>query len=196
MARGDRDKHHLCPFWVGYLLASPIRTLIQNPGKILAPFVSPGMQVLEVGPAMGFFSLPLARLVGPSGRVVCVDLQEKMLRALVRRARRAGLADRIETRVCGAETLGVADLAGQTDFVLAFAVVHEVGDRARLFSEIRGVLKVGGRVLFAEPKTHVSGRGFEESLSAAERSGLRQVDSPKIARSYAVLLEASPLERA
>jgi len=191
-----RDKHHVCPFWVGYLLANPLRALIQKPRKILAPHVASGMTVVDIGPGMGFFSLPLARLVGPSGRVISVDLQEKMLRVLMRRARRAGLADRIETRVCGAESLGVADLAGQIDFVLAFAVVHEVGDTSRLFSEIRGVLKPGGRVLFAEPKSHVSERGFEESVSAARRSGLGKVDSLKIARSYAALLEASPLERA
>jgi ubiquinone/menaquinone biosynthesis C-methylase UbiE len=181
--------HHACPVWVGHLLASPIRTLFQNPQKILASHVSSDMRVLEVGPGMGFFTLPMARLVGPSGRVVCVELQAKMLEALMRRARRAGLAERIEARTCGPDSLGVSDLALSIDFVLAFAVVHEIGDSERFFREIQTVLKPGGRVLFAEPSGHVSESAFQVSLSAAEHCGLRKVDSLKILHSRTVVLE-------
>ena len=181
--------HRVCPVWVGYLLASPIRRLVQNPQKILAPHIRAGLRVLEVGPAMGFFTLPLARLVGPSGRVICVDVQGKMIDALMRRARRATLADRIEARVCDSDSLGVADLARTIDFVLAFAVVHEVGDAARLFGEIESVLTPRGRLLFAEPRGHVSARAFQESLGVAKQNGLHQTGSLKIARSHAAILE-------
>jgi SAM-dependent methyltransferase len=69
--------HRVCPWWLGYLLASPIRRLLQgDPEKILAPFVREGMTVLEPGPGMGFFTLPLARRVGPMGRVVAVGLTD------------------------------------------------------------------------------------------------------------------------
>lgn len=79
------------PWWLGYLLVSPLRRLSQNPGKVLAPYVREGMTVLEPGRGMGFFTLELARLVGPSGRVVAVDIQPRMLAGLRRRAARAGL---------------------------------------------------------------------------------------------------------
>ena len=181
--------HRVCPVWAGYFLVSPIRALLQNPQKILAPHISLGMHVLEVGPAMGFFTLPLARLVGPTGRVICVDVQEKMLGALMRRARRANLADSIEARVCDADSLRVADLVLNIDFVLAFAVVHEIGDAARFFREVQSVLKPRGRVLFAEPRGHVSERAFQEALSVAEHNGLQEFDSLKIARSRAAILE-------
>ena len=46
-------QHCVCPWWVGYILASPVRKLWQNPGRILEPFVQPGMNVLEPGPGMG-----------------------------------------------------------------------------------------------------------------------------------------------
>jgi len=184
------DRHHqVCPVWVGYLLASPIRAFFQNPQRILAPYVTLGMSVLEVGPAMGFFTLPLAKLVGPSGRVICVEIQEQMLRALVRRARRANLADRIETRVCDPESLRVGDLALQMDFVLAFAVIHEVGNPARLFKEVQSVLKPRGQVLVAEPKGHVSGPDFRETLAVAAQNGLAKIDSLRIWRSHAAILE-------
>jgi len=55
------------PVWVGYLLASPIRKLFQNLHKILGHYIEKGMKVLDVGCAMGFFSLPLAGMVGPMG---------------------------------------------------------------------------------------------------------------------------------
>ena len=147
------------------------------------------MRVLDVGPAMGFFTLALARLVGPSGRVVCVDVQEKMLKALMRRAHRANLADRIEARVCDADSLRVSDLAGTIDFVLTFAVVHEVDNAARLFGEIQGALTSRGRVLFAEPRGHVSEQAFQESLALAKQNGLHKTGPVKIARSHAAILE-------
>lgn len=190
MAKQPNSHHHrVCPVWIGYLLASPIRALLQNPRKILEPHVVAGMRALDVGPAMGFFSLPLARLVGPTGRVICVDIQEKMLAALMRRARRANLVDRIETRTCDSESLRVADLGLEIDFALLFAVVHEVGDATRFFREVHDVLKPRGRVLFAEPRGHVSEQAFQDSLSAAEHSGLNMVGSLSIARSQAVILE-------
>jgi SAM-dependent methyltransferase len=78
--------HRVCPWWLGHVLINPLRRLWQDPRKILAPFVREGMTVLEPGPGMGFFTLELARLVGPSGRVVALDVQSKMLDRLKRRA--------------------------------------------------------------------------------------------------------------
>lgn len=44
---------HVCPWWLGYLLASPLRRLLQDPAAIITPFVRDGMTVLEPGPGMG-----------------------------------------------------------------------------------------------------------------------------------------------
>jgi SAM-dependent methyltransferase len=189
---GTPEKHHVCPVWVGYLLASPLRKIVQNPRTILSPHVTPGMCVMDIGSAMGYFSLPLAQLVGPAGRVICVDLQQKMLDALQRRARRANLDGRLEPRLCGPDSLGVADLAGQVDFAMLFAVVHEVGDPSRLFAQIHAALKPAGRVLFAEPKGHVTEPAFRKSIATAEAAGFRSVNFPRISGSHAVVLEKSP----
>jgi ubiquinone/menaquinone biosynthesis C-methylase UbiE len=181
--------HAVCPWWLGYFLVVPLRRLLQDPAAILAPLVREGMTVLEPGPGMGFFTLEAARRVGERGRVVAVDLQPKMLSALRRRAERAGLAARLETREARADRLGVEDLAGKVDLVLALLVVHEVPDPAALFAELRPTLAPGGRVLFVEPRGHVSTAAFEESLAAAGREGLRWLPGPKIWRSFSVLLE-------
>ena len=64
---------HVCPWWLGYLLASPVRRWLgQDAAKILAPYVREGMMVFEPGPGMGFFTLELARLIGPSGKVIAL----------------------------------------------------------------------------------------------------------------------------
>ena len=73
---------------------------------MLKPFVRVGMTVVEPGPGMGFFTLELARLVGPEGRVIAVDVQPQMIAGLRRQAERAGLIDRIETRLASAVTMG------------------------------------------------------------------------------------------
>ncbi|HIJ74817.1 MAG TPA: class I SAM-dependent methyltransferase [Candidatus Hydrogenedentes bacterium] len=179
---------HVCPVWVGYLLANPVRRLFQDPSSILAPYVGNGMKVLDIGCAMGFFSLPLARLVAPDGKVLCVDLQEKMLRILERRARRAGLSEGIETHLCRQDSLCLDGLDKAVDFALIFAVIHEIPDVSNFFSELRRTLKANGRVLMAEPKGHVSKRGFAESIAVAERHGFQAVERPRISRSFAVIL--------
>lgn len=178
----------VCPFWVGYLLASPLRHLIQDPDKILGPYIKAGMIVLDIGCAMGFFSLPLARMVGSSGKVVSVDLQEKMLWALQKRALKAGVADRIITRLCDRNSLGLNDFDNKIDFALAFAVVHEVPNVPGFFGELSKAMKSDGKCLVAEPKGRVSAELFEAELSIANDKGFLVVTRPKIVRSHAALI--------
>jgi ubiquinone/menaquinone biosynthesis C-methylase UbiE len=177
----------VCPWWLGYLLVNPLRKLYYNPETILKPYIHEGMTVLEVGSGMGFFTLPLARLVGESGRVVCVDLQEKMIRGVKKRATTAGLIDRIELRVCTPTSLGIDDLAETIDFALVFAVVHEVPDAKQFLSEIQRSLRKGGSLLFSEPAGHVSREAFEGTLATAQNLGFRVADSPKIRGSHSSL---------
>lgn len=178
----------VCPVWIGYLLASPVRRLFQNPRKVLGPYVQEGMKVLDIGCAMGFFSLPLAKMVGSDGKVICVDVQAKMIATLGKRARKAGLSDNMEVRACPGNSLGLEDLKEEIDFALASAVVHEVPDTASFFSEIYAAIKPAGRLLVVEPQGHVSKNDFETTVSAAEQAGFRVIDRPQMGRSRGVLL--------
>ncbi len=184
--------HRVCPWWLGYWLLIPFRRLREHPVRIVGPHVREGMLVLEPGCGMGYFTLDVARMVGPSGRVVAVDVQERMLAGLRRRARRAGVLDRIDARLAKPDTLGVADLEGRVDVALALHMVHEVPDAKRFFTEIGSALKPGGKVIFIEPRGHVSVGAFAESLGLAAAAGLRVIDRPEgdMARS-AILSRAS-----
>jgi len=179
----------VCPWWLGYLFASPIRRLFSNPARVLAPYVREGMTVLEPGPGMGYFTLELARQVGPSGRVIAVDLQPRMLEGLKRRAAKAGLLDRVDPRMAAPKSLGVGDLAGTVDFVLAFAMVHEMPSAEVFFAEAASTLKPNGTLLLAEPTGHVSSEEFESELRAAAQAGLAVADRPSIPRSRVALLK-------
>jgi ubiquinone/menaquinone biosynthesis C-methylase UbiE len=185
-------QERVCPWWLGYLLASPIRKWISdNPERLLAPYVKEGMAVVEPGPGMGFFTLPLARMVGPAGRVIAIDIQPRMLEGLRRRAGRAGLKGRIEAHLVSPDRMGIPGLANAADLVLAFAVVHEVPSAESFFSESAQMLKPRGLLYFAEPKGHVKPRAFAAEIEAARAAGFRfkEVARPPARRCHAVILE-------
>jgi ubiquinone/menaquinone biosynthesis C-methylase UbiE len=180
---------HVCPWWLGYLMASPVRRWVENPEKLLAPYIREGMTVLEPGPGMGFFTIPLARMVGPSGRVVAADIQARMLGGLRRRAAKAGVQSRIEARLARLDSLEVQDLRGKVDLVLAFAVVHEMPSAEVFFLQTAAALKPGGKMLFVEPAGHVNQKKFTEETEAARSAGLEEVSHPLVKRSHAVLFQ-------
>ena len=184
-------QHKPCPWWVGYLIANPIRKFWQDPALILQPYIRAGMTVLEPGPGMGFFTLEIAKLVGFSGRVVAVDVQPRMIEGLKRRARKAGLLDRIDARVVNPASMQLTDLDAIADFVFAFAVVHELPSAASFFSEAARAMKSGAHLLLAEPAGHVSETEFAGQIKAAADNGLRVFDQPSIHRCIAALLRKS-----
>ena len=175
---------NVCPWWLCPTFDNPLRWLIQNPDRILAGLVQPGETALDLGCGMGYFSIPLARLVGPQGVVICVDLQEQMLAGVRRRAERAGVADRIRLRRAGTDGLGSTETA---DFALAFWMLHEVPAQAAFLTEVRACLKPSGRLLIVEPRIHVGSVAFERSVTIARDAGLLPVARPAVALSRAVL---------
>jgi len=179
---------HVCRWWLAYSFDNPLRRMFHDPGRLLAPFASRGMTVLDVGCGMGFFSLGLARLVGEEGTVIAADLQPEMLSRTEARARDAGLAGRIQLHRCAATELGLA--GRQIDFVLAFWMVHEVPDAVAFFRQLRASLRPGGRILVAEPRIHVPERRFQQVVAAAGEAGLRPCGAPPVRLSRAVLLES------
>jgi|SRR5208337_686743 len=180
--------HRVCPWWLGYVLASPLRRLMQDPAAVVKPYVREGMTVLEPGPGMGFFTLELARQVGASGRVIAVDIQPRMIAELRRRLAKAGLLERIDARLAPSDSLGLQDLDGKVDFALAMAVVHEMPSSSRFFAEVAEAMKPGAMLLLAEPSGHVKKDAFETELQDAAAARLEVVSRPAIPRSQAALL--------
>jgi len=179
---------HTCPVWAGYLLLCPIRKLFHPPEKILNPFIKKGMRVLEIGPAMGFFTLTMAEMVGDTGKVYAVDIQQRMLNVLQKRAEKKGLSHTIECILASADNFNIHHLK-DIDFCLLFAVVHEVADPEKLFKELFKILKPRAQVLMVEPKGHVARKEFERFLKIASNDGFIIVGSKKIFRSHSSILQ-------
>lgn len=175
----------VCPWWLCFTFDNPLRRLLHTPEFILSPYVHPGNNVIDVGAGMGYFSIPLARLVGPSGHVTAVDIQTKMLSVLSRRAKRSGVAASISTYLATPEYLGNHAAA---DFILAFWVVHEVPDQEKLLRQIHALLKPNGLFLFVEPIVHVSRHYFLRTLQTAKSVGFSITEYPDIRISHSALL--------
>jgi ubiquinone/menaquinone biosynthesis C-methylase UbiE len=177
---------HVCPWWLAYTFDNPLRKIFHKPEKIFAPFLHPGMTALDLGCGMGYFSIGMAKLVGETGKIISVDIQPKMLDILRKRARKAGVADRITTYLCEADNIGSHE---EADFALAFWMVHETPDESHFFSQVHAALKKSGKLFLAEPRLHVTAAEFSNTVSIAQKSGFKRLDSPKIFLSHAALFE-------
>jgi len=175
---------HICPWWLCFTFDNFVRRLFQNPEKVVEPYVHSGDTVLDVGPGMGYFSIPLAKIVGEKGRVIAVDVQIEMLNALQKRAKRAGVEQQITLHLCEKDSLG---LNTRFDFALAFWMVHEVPDQESFFKELRSHMKSNGKVLISEPKMHVSRIRYDETVEKAKKVGFTLIGKPTIFLSRSAL---------
>ena len=175
---------HVCPWWRCFTFDNFLRPLFHDPVKMLKGYVREGDSVLDVGPGMGYFTIPMARMVGETGKVIAADVQQRMLTFLESRAKKAGLAQRIEPHLVSQASLGIHE---QIDFALAFWMVHEVPDQGRFLGELKSLLKPRGLFLMVEPAIHVSKEKYQETERRAQAAGLVLKERPKISMSRSTL---------
>ena len=123
--------------------------------------------------------------MGKNGKVIAVDLQEKMIAHVKKKAARHGMLDRMEFHQCDANAIG---LNRKADFILAYYMIHERPSPLHFLEEARGMLKDGGKMLVVEPKMHVSKSIFAQMLQEAEQAGLKAMDFPPKKGGRSVLL--------
>jgi arsenite methyltransferase len=109
--------------------------------------LSKGERVVDVGSGAGFDSLVAADQVGPTGKVIGVDMTEEMLTKSRSTAASLGLAN-VEFREGLAEDLPIED--GWADVVISNGVINLCADKRAVFSEIFRVLRPGGKLQFAD----------------------------------------------
>lgn len=120
----------------------------ENPRKLIdALQVKKGQTVADVGCGNGFYSLQLAKLVGPKGRVLAVDIQPEMLELLRQRADEAGIHN-IQPILSSQADPKLP--AGEVDLILLVDVYHEFSYPRRMLQAMRASLSHDGRIALAE----------------------------------------------
>ena len=180
------DKKRVCPIELANSLDNKIRRYLQNPQKIVKPFINEGMRVLDIGCGPGFFSIELAKMIGSSGKVFAVDLQEGMLQKIRDKIKSTELEERITLIKSEQDKFTVPE---KVDFILAFYMVHEVPDKNKLFMDLINVLDDKGQFLLVEPKLfHVSKKEFSATLKMAVNAGFKINKGPKLIFSFSAIL--------
>lgn len=164
------DRQHVCPWWFAYTFDNPLRNLMTPPEKVLNPYLKEGMTFVDLGPGMGFFSIRGAKIVGKGGKVISVDVQQKMLEILMKRAKKAGVDDIIEPHLALPDNI---NLDIQADFALAMWMMHETLDFVEFARQVKSVLKPASYFLVVEPTHHVRNTTIEEEAKAATEAGFK-----------------------
>ncbi len=110
----------------------------------------------DVGAGSGWFTVRLARRVGPNGLVYAQDVQPEMLAAITRRVQREGL---VNVRPVLGRGSDPRLPAGTLDAVLIVDVVHEIEDRVTLFRNLAAALKPVGRIGVVDFRSGGAGPG-------------------------------------
>jgi ubiquinone/menaquinone biosynthesis C-methylase UbiE len=124
------------------------RELEENPeAAVNALGLHPGMWVADVGAGTGYFSLRIARRVGPTGKVIANDVQPEMLSRLQENVEREHLTN-VET-VLGTQSDPKLP-QGKLDLILMVDVYHELSQPQRMLEELKKALKPDGRLVLIE----------------------------------------------
>jgi ubiquinone/menaquinone biosynthesis C-methylase UbiE len=140
MPRFDAD-------WIDFMLR-PERRESPPAEDTLALFeLRPGLDVVDVGCGPGFFTIPLARAVGPAGRVYAVDLRQDMLDLVAARAAEVGSANVTLLRSTGP---GIPVEDAVADLTLCALVLHDLSDPVPLVAELQRITRPTGKIAVIE----------------------------------------------
>ena len=178
------------------LLEGPDREAWQKPDQIMdALGIADGSLVADIGAGAGWFTIRLARRVGPNGMVYAQDVQREMLEAIRRRVAREGFGN-VETRLGTGSTPNLP--AAALDAVLVVDVYPEVEDRVTFLRSLAASLKAGGRIGIVNYTPGSGGpgpspaEGVRVESSAvegdAEAAGLRVVGRQRLPYQYLLIL--------
>jgi predicted methyltransferase len=178
------------------LLEGPDREAWQKPDEIMdALGIADGASVADVGPGAGWFTIRLARRVGPNGRVYATDVQPQMLEAVRRRVAREGLLN-VETRL-GSDSDPKLPLRS-LDAALVVDTYPEVEDRVTFLRNLAAALKPAGRIGIVNYKPGRGGPGPSPEEGArvestaveadAKAAGLRVVGQQTLPYQYLLVL--------
>lgn len=126
----------------------PARDAWQKPTELVAALqLQPGQSVADIGAGTGYFDRHLAAAVGPTGRVIAIDIEPDMVAHMTERARQEA-TPQVEARLATPDDPKLA--AGEVDLVLLVDTYHHVSDRVAYFGRLKAALRTGGRLAIVD----------------------------------------------
>lgn len=161
-------------------LLSPWRTQTAKPEEVLGVLrVEPGQVVADIGSGPGYFTIPFARAVGPSGRVYGVDIEPLFLAELERQAKLAELPNVVAV-------LTTPDSPGlpvdSVDLAFFCSVYRHIADRRAYLQKLRGCLRPGGRIAVFEWRKTGAGRLETPSSRKVGPREAEKIDPDQVVR--------------
>lgn len=126
------------------LLDNLLRAVFRRPDRFLAKHLAAGRTAADLGSGSGFFTLPMAKIVGAAGRVYAIDFDPRAIQRLQRKTARRGVDSIVEARACSASEIDFVRNAS-VDFVLAEGLLCCMKDHDGVVSQIKRILKPAGR---------------------------------------------------
>jgi ubiquinone/menaquinone biosynthesis C-methylase UbiE len=161
-----RNHPSACPYSQRFWVEAPHPFITRERLRsVLEP--AAGERMLEVGPGTGYYSLPMARWLGPSGQLDVLDIQQEMLDHTLRRAASEGIANIAAERADAREMPYPDDTF---DAAYLVTVLGEIPDQDAALRELGRVVKPNGRIvvgeLFGDPHM-VTFRALRDRAEAA-----------------------------
>ena len=139
--------------------------------------INEGDTVLDLGSGAGFDCFLASKRVGPSGKVIGVDMTQEMIDRAKENATKYGYAN-VEFKLGDIDYLPIDD--GSIDIAISNCVINLVPDKSKVFNEVHRVLKQGGKmyvsdIVLLEDLTEVQ-RNDEELIAGCVGGALRKDD--------------------
>ena len=120
------------------------RPLFEPQNKLIEPYVKKGQVVADLACAWGYYTFPIADLVGPEGKVYAVDLGKKCIQAIKKKAKKRGYHNIEAYASSASEMRFIKDRS--VDFVFADGLLCSMeNDRQLAVNEIKRILKLNGQ---------------------------------------------------
>lgn len=145
--------------------------------------LKPGMNACDMGSGNGYHTIPMAKAVGPDGKVYASEIQPEMLTFLEERAKKEGVANIVP--VLGAQNDPKLP-ENSCDLILLVDVYHEFADPAPMLVGMKKALKPGGQVVLVEFRAEDEGVPIKPEHKMSKEQILKEMTANgyRLARSY------------
>ncbi len=159
------------PYFMIHFIDNPIRRMVQPLHKHPEHLgIKPGLTVLEIGPGSGTYTLATAEALGPQGKIIAIDIEERVVEYVRKRIVHQRMTN-IEMRQGDAQALAFE--SESFDAIYAIAVFGEIPDRGRALREFKRVLVPGGTLAISELLPDPDSQPAARVRAECENTGFR-----------------------